>query len=132
MKFCRDYKIRPDTLLDVAGQALDMLGDVTGRRDGCDRETAPANDALAGVSAGTEWQAFRTALKGALERLAAAQVTFALNTEAAAVAYEDADLRSMGGDVPPIPPSPEDLEKAREEAEKSAPPWYMSPEDQVV
>jgi hypothetical protein len=68
------------------------------------------------VSAGDGWNAFTTAWRAALGRLANSQETFAYNTEAAAVRYEDADHRSMQEFAPPVIPSPEDIHRAWEEA----------------
>lgn len=127
------FETVPGTLVDAAVNALDIATAVAELRDAAAAETDKATESLAAVSAGPEYEAFRDELRAALERLTASQTTWALNTEAAAVRYEDADLRSMRGEAPPVPPSPEDLEKAREEAEKLSPPWLgLPPEDRIV
>ena len=110
------FQVVPDSLIAASDRAARLAADVAGARDGFGQSMGGADASLSEVSAGDGWNAFTTAWRAALGRLANSQETFAYNTEAAAVRYEDADHRSMQEFAPPVIPSPEDIHRAWEEA----------------
>jgi hypothetical protein len=109
------FQVVPQTLIGAAARSFELAADVSEIRSGFGAETNGADASLAAVSAGPGWESFCRAWSAAVDRLAHSQETFAFNTEAAAVRYEDADEHSMP-DAPPVIPSPDDLSEAREEA----------------
>ena len=109
------FEVVPQTLVGAAARSFQLAADVSEIRSAFAVETNGADASLSAVSAGAGWDSFCRAWSAAVDRLAHSQETFAFNTEAAAVRYEEADVHSMP-DAPPVIPSPEDLSEAREEA----------------
>ena len=108
-------QVVPDTLTEASDRLFERTVEVTDLMIAISYSTDPANDSMSAVSAGDGWGAFQSAWESALDRFSSSISTFAHNTEAAAVAYEDADRRAMPS-VGPVIPSPEDLEEAWDEA----------------
>jgi uncharacterized protein YukE len=108
-------QVAPDTLTDASDRLFERTTEVTDLMIALSYSTEPANDSMSAVTASDGWSAFQSAWESALDRFSSSMNTFANNTEAAAVAYEDADRRAMPP-VGPVIPSPEDLEEAWDEA----------------
>ena len=109
------FHVAPTTLTAAADRGVTLALDVLDARDGFAQGTDPADPSMGEVSAGPGWSSFCGAWGLAIGRLGHSMETFAHNTEAAAVRYEDADMRAMPA-APPVIPSPEDLDEAWEEA----------------
>jgi hypothetical protein len=125
------FRVVPDTLTGASDRLFELATAVAEIRDDFANAGGAAEESLAAVSAGGGWASFRSAWAAAVGRLSHSIETFALNTEAAAVRYEEADRQAMPP-VGPVLPSPEDLEEAWDEACEPHPIFGIPDECEVL
>jgi hypothetical protein len=125
------FQVVPDTLTGASDRLFELATEVTEIRDDFAHSGDAAQESLAAVSAGGGWSTFRSSWAAAVGRLSHSLETFAFNTEAAAVRYEEADQRAMPP-AGPVIPSPEDLDEAWDEACEPHPIFGIPEECEVL
>lgn len=98
------FSVQPETLVAASGDISRLADHISSFAGTFSGRTGSADAGLGAVGAGSGWTEFSSSWEAAFRRLANAVQTYAFNTEAAAVAYENADKQALP--PPPPPPSP--------------------------
>ena len=98
------FQVQPETLVAASNdlaKTSDRIASFTGSFHG---QADSGMTALAGIGALSGWMDFTSAWGSGFDRLARAVQVFGYNTEAAAVAYENADQQALPPPKPAAPP----------------------------